>query len=54
MVKGYWIVSVDISNPESHKTLLKPEALSASTEPALSFAAASRRWLKEKDDHELW
>lgn len=55
MAKGYWIVSVDISNPESHKMYVA-ETRSAFRKygHGLSFVAASQRWLKAKDDHGSW
>ena len=55
MVKGYWIVSVDISNPESHKMYVaETRSAFASMGNGLSFVAASQRWLKARDDHGSW
>ena len=55
MAKGYWIVSVDISNPESHKMYVA-ETRSAFRKygHGLSFVAASQMWLKAKDDLGSW
>ena len=54
MPKGYWIVSVDISNPESYKHYIAETVMrSANMALGFSYAEASQRLLRVRDEHAL-
>jgi uncharacterized protein (DUF1330 family) len=55
MPKGYWIVSVDISNPESYKHYIAENRNAFRKYGArfLSYAEASQRLLRVRDEHAL-
>jgi uncharacterized protein (DUF1330 family) len=52
MAKGYWIVSVDVSNPESYKLYLAENRNAFRKYGArFSYAEENVRWLKVRDAH---
>jgi len=57
MTKGYWIVSVDISNPESYKHYMPVAEMKVKQlpkgEPFFGASRAFRLWVKRRRLHRL-
>jgi uncharacterized protein (DUF1330 family) len=53
MPKGYWIVSVDISNPDSYKHYIAENRNAFRKYGALFYVEASQRLSRVRDEHAL-